>query len=102
MPRMREPKQRPSPPGLGLEAFLRSNRVPGIPCALSKFLDSRSPAEQAAITDAMMNPAVQASAIHRVLEGLGYEGAALTISVHRKRGCQTCRRQGRPWASGRG
>jgi hypothetical protein len=84
---------------LTLADFTRRNRRPGATCELTLLAARLSPDELRVLAEAFANPATQATAIHSVLrERFGYRGGRLSIQVHRGRGCQSCRHDGRPWA----
>lgn len=78
------------PTPLTYEVFRAANKHPGTSCMLARFISGTlSVADQKATFDAIADPTIQISAIHRVLRERGFPGSRESIARTRA-GCTEC------------
>lgn len=73
-----------------LQEMRDANALTKRKCSLSTFLTTLGPPEQAAVRDALRDPTIQVTALHRWLTKRGFAASDQVIRHHRFTDCPLC------------
>jgi hypothetical protein len=74
-------------PKLFDEIFAENRRTPGSGCGITNLLERLKPEDQTDLVQALENPGITTSAIHRALRKNGHGLSVHTVGRHRRKEC---------------